>query len=42
MITISEIDEARWFDLERARAMMLPSQTPLLDRLVERLATEGR
>lgn len=42
MITIPEIDEARWFGLERARTMMLSSQTPLLDRLVERLAIEGR
>ena len=32
-ITIPEIDEARWFTIADARAMMLPSQIPLLDRL---------
>lgn len=42
MISIPEIDEARWFDLDRARIMMLPSQTPLLDRLVERTGTDGQ
>lgn len=33
-VEIPEIDEARWFDIDEARTMMLPSQTPLLDRLV--------
>jgi len=28
-----EVDAARWFSLEEARAMMLPSQLPLLDAL---------
>jgi predicted NUDIX family NTP pyrophosphohydrolase len=28
-----EVDAARWMDLAEARSMMLPSQTPLLDRL---------
>jgi predicted NUDIX family NTP pyrophosphohydrolase len=29
-----EVDRAAWFDLDEARRMMLPSQLPLLDRLV--------
>lgn len=33
-IEIPEIDEARWFDVSEARTMMLPSQMPLLDRLL--------
>jgi predicted NUDIX family NTP pyrophosphohydrolase len=36
-IDIPEIDEARWFDLEEARCRMLPSQAPLLDRLLDLL-----
>jgi predicted NUDIX family NTP pyrophosphohydrolase len=32
-----EADEARWMFLEDARAMMLPSQLPLLDALEQRL-----
>jgi predicted NUDIX family NTP pyrophosphohydrolase len=28
-----EVDEARWFGLEAARARMLPSQRPILDAL---------
>ena len=28
-----ELDAVRWFDLAEARAMMLPSQIPFLDRL---------
>jgi predicted NUDIX family NTP pyrophosphohydrolase len=35
-----EVDAARWMTLPEAREMMLASQQPLLDRLVERL-TEG-
>jgi predicted NUDIX family NTP pyrophosphohydrolase len=34
-----EVDAARWFDLGAARAKMLSSQLPLLDRLVEALAS---
>ena len=33
MQNFPEIDEARWFTLAEARAMMLPSQLPFLDRL---------
>ncbi len=33
-----EVVEARWMGLDQARAMMLPSQLPLLDALAERLA----
>ena len=33
-IEIPEIDEARWFDVSEARTMMLPSQIPLLDKLL--------
>ena len=29
--TFPEVDRAAWFDLERARAMILPSQRPILD-----------
>jgi predicted NUDIX family NTP pyrophosphohydrolase len=35
-----EVDEARWLPLDRARAVMLPSQLPLLDTL-EKILTEG-
>ena len=30
-----EVSAARWYTLEQARAVMLPSQLPLLDRLTE-------
>jgi predicted NUDIX family NTP pyrophosphohydrolase len=30
-----EVDAARWFSLDEARTMMLPSQLPFLDRLQE-------
>jgi predicted NUDIX family NTP pyrophosphohydrolase len=33
-----EVDRAEWFDLEAARAKILPAQAELLDRLVEKLA----
>ncbi|MDX6636243.1 MAG: hypothetical protein QOF06_2446 [Solirubrobacterales bacterium] len=33
-----EVDRAEWFDLEKAREKILPAQTELLDRLVEKLA----
>ena len=33
-----EVEEARWFVLAEARAMILPSQAPLLDALESRLA----
>jgi predicted NUDIX family NTP pyrophosphohydrolase len=33
-----EAEEARWMTLAEARAMMLPSQLPLLDALEKRLA----
>ncbi len=32
-----EVEEARWMTLPEARAMMLPSQLPLLDALEEKL-----
>ena len=32
-----EVDRAEWFDLEAARAKILPAQAELLDRLLERL-----
>ena len=34
MRSFPEVDEARWFALEEARGMMLPSQAALLERLV--------
>lgn len=39
-LVIPEVDKARWFDLDAARAHMLPSQVPLLDRLTKILATD--
>lgn len=39
MQTFPEIDAARWFSLAEAEALMLPSQRPLLARLVDRLTT---
>jgi len=33
-----EIDRAAWFDLETARAKLVPGQVPFLDRLRDRLA----
>jgi len=33
-----EVDEARWMTLDEARAMMLPSQLPILDALEEKLS----
>ena len=32
-----EVEQARWMTIEEARAMMLPSQLPLLDALEEKL-----
>jgi len=39
-MVIPEVDQARWFDLDQARAMMLVSQAPFLDRLIERCGAE--
>ena len=36
-----EVDRARWFSIEEARTMILPSQLPLLDRL-DALDEKGR
>jgi len=36
-----EVDAARWFALAEARAMMLESQKPLLDRLAEMELHQG-
>jgi predicted NUDIX family NTP pyrophosphohydrolase len=36
-----EAEEARWFALRAAEAMMLPSQLPLLGRLAETLGLQG-
>lgn len=37
IVAFPEVDAARWMALPEARAMMLASQQPLLDRLLERL-----
>ena len=37
-----EVDRARWFGLAEARAMILPSQRPILDRFEQSLAPEER
>lgn len=39
MQAFPEIERAEWFTIEQARAKMLPAQVPLLDRLLELLAT---
>jgi predicted NUDIX family NTP pyrophosphohydrolase len=36
-----EVEQARWMSLDEARAMMLPSQLPLLDALEEKLRRAG-
>ncbi len=36
IVTFPEIDKVEWMTLDLARKKILPSQTPLLDRLVER------
>ena len=36
-----EVDRAEWFALEAAREKILPAQAELLDRLLERLGSEG-
>lgn len=35
---VPEVEEARWFDMDEARRMMLPSQLPILDALEAKLA----
>jgi len=34
-----EVEQGRWMNFEQARAMMLPSQLPLIDALEEKLRT---
>jgi predicted NUDIX family NTP pyrophosphohydrolase len=41
-VAFPEVDAACWMTLPEARDMMLESQQPLLDRLVERLAEGNR
>jgi predicted NUDIX family NTP pyrophosphohydrolase len=38
MASFPEVDRARWFALDEARAMILPSQLPLIDSLAGILA----
>ncbi len=38
--TFPEVDRAGWFPIPQARAKLLPSQLPFLDRLLERLSGE--
>lgn len=40
--TFPEVERARWFDMAAARAMILPSQAPLLDALELMLAGPPR
>jgi predicted NUDIX family NTP pyrophosphohydrolase len=35
-----EVDRAQWFSVEKAREKILPGQSPIIDRLLERLAAE--
>jgi predicted NUDIX family NTP pyrophosphohydrolase len=37
MQSFPEVAEARWMSLDEARALMLPSQLPLLDALEKKL-----
>ena len=37
MQSFPEVEQARWMTIDKARAMMLPSQLPLLDALEEKL-----
>ena len=41
-VAFPEIDAARWMNIPEARAMMLASQQPLLDRLLESLREAKR
>lgn len=36
-----EVDRAEWFDLQTAREKILPAQSELLDRLLERIDSAG-
>ncbi|MEN3339402.1 MAG: hypothetical protein V7647_3078 [Acidobacteriota bacterium] len=40
-LLVPEIDEARWFALDEARRCILPSQAPLIDRLVSLRSLSG-
>ena len=42
MRSFPEVDRAAWFPLALARQKLLPSQLPLLDRLVETLGSRPR
>jgi predicted NUDIX family NTP pyrophosphohydrolase len=37
-----EVDRAAWFTVAQARERLLPAQTTLIDRLVDRISVEGR
>jgi predicted NUDIX family NTP pyrophosphohydrolase len=41
MQTFPEIDRAEWFDLPTARAKILESQRPFLERLAEAVGRSG-
>lgn len=41
MRSFPEVDEARWFTLEEARAKILPSQAPILESLEAQLGIAG-
>ena len=41
MRSFPEVDRAAWFTVAKARSKMLPSQQPLLDRLIELLGHDG-
>ena len=42
MVAFPEVDAAQWMNIPEARGMMLESQQPLLDRLVETLRQPNR
>ena len=42
MVAFPEVDAARWMSLAEARELMLESQQPLLDRLMEALREGNR
>jgi predicted NUDIX family NTP pyrophosphohydrolase len=42
MRSFPEVDRAAWFTVAEARERLLPAQTTLIDRLVDRISVDGR
>ena len=41
MIDIPEVDRGAWYSVEEARVKIFSSQEPFLDRLIEKIASQG-